>query len=531
MGARQSYLYIYLRDKEKTYDEEGYTVKPSMEVVDKCRNFEVVTYTIDYKGGNGVNFDIYIYDSKITPPSAYTFAYCSPGIETHVAKKVNVYYSILGPMFPLIISFVRDRDTHNCDIYRLNRDRWNWASKITEYSLGDNLKEILEEEFKKTFRNRTIEFDVGSKQTNDVLVYPRELDKKNYRVIFIPSTNDAVLNSNCLFTFETKIHRGSEPYEFQVGCKPSATGDKKIDPYFLDSIKNKKFYNGIIVYFLRPEEKNDISYDEEHDKNTPLLVEFIYLCETKFLKRKDKDGYWWSEEQVTYKDDKALQSELSKIDTESKGNVVNTVFLDMKKPYRGPTGVDQSTVKAYTKYTHKFGSAKQSIILFERTDPEIKGKTPKVNATNVEVYYLKAGSDEDTKPFLIVFDEKGDGTPMKAYYFKHDGEFKDWEEFDQLGKLPDKLEKIANSGACSGHLHWLRGLAYRILTTEDPPPETPPKPKEDPPRPKVLEREIEPDPPPLEWIITGSVGGVVFVGSSAVGYGVYWYNTTIRLLT
>ncbi|UKJ88124.2 hypothetical protein MACJ_000567 [Theileria orientalis] len=426
--------------------------------------------------------------------------------------------------------------------------RWDWASSITEYVITGDLITNLKDQYKKLLRNRTIQFVKAEKESDDVLGYQQEIgkDKKKYRIICTPSGEKSVLNSNCLFTFNTKLKDKYEEPKIQPGCqKPQDNGKNQIDPYFLAPVYGK-YFDGIIIYFARDSPKNEKTIDEKHDANTALYLEFIDLREKDIcFKRKDKNGYLWAEEKIDYKDDTALESQLGTICT-ALNDEVNTCILDMKESYKGPTVKTEETTQAYIKYTHTYSKENKCTFIFGRKETEIpKLKGNSLKTACVEVYYLKAKDKEDDEPFLVSFEVKESQPKTKAYHFKNDGEFKNWVEFvnkkkekpekeqqdDLKNELKERLGELATSGSCSPNLFWLRIVAYQILTYEKPSPAPPVTVPEEKKRPDLYKPEDVPDPPPLEWIITGSVGGVVFVGSSAVGYGVYWYNTTIRLLT
>ncbi|UKK00533.2 hypothetical protein MACK_000607 [Theileria orientalis] len=550
MGGRQSYLYIFLKNKKEEYGGDGYSVKRSVQLVPNCRNFEVVNHKITYKDGNGVNFDIYIYDTEeMVSKASYIFGYCSPGVESHVAKEVRAYYSILAPKIPIVISFVRGSgDTHNCYVPKLTDDRWNWAGYITEYSLGPDLATNLQKSFEKKFWNLTIGFEVGSTKTKDVLVFPRGIDKKNYRIIFIPLREDAFLNSNCLFNFNTKLKHRSELPEVQAGCEPSAKEDKnQIDSYFLDSVKGQ-FYNGIIVYYAREnpkdkdKDKDDIDLEENHKANTAIIVEFIYLCTTTTLKRKTSNGSWWAEEKFSYNDDNDLQTQVNEIYKNVKDTTINTVILEKTSSYLGVSKLENQDVQVYVKYTHKFEAPNKTVLLFERKIPAkgpLKGLDNKVQ--RVDVYYLKAkdakNEGKDPKPFLISLYEDDGSKLSKVCHFDNKDKLDEWVELkgdngETLDKkLERKLEKIKTNGSCTFELRWLRTLVCHILTTEEAPHEKPPKPPGPEERPEVIQQVPPPIPPNWLLIIGSSVGAFLFLCLLAIGYGIYWYNTTIKLLT
>ncbi|UVC54317.1 hypothetical protein MACJ_003856 [Theileria orientalis] len=271
-----------------------------------------------------------------------------------------------------------------------------------------------------------------------------------------------------------------------------------------------------------------------YNKGMALVLEFIDSSKEKtYLKRMDKDGYWWSEDNVKYTDDKKLLEELNKIYKESQSKNVVAVIVDKKEKYEGVNEVKPENKKSYNKYTHKFQTANTSIILFARQKKTI-GQSDDLKANSVEVYYLNGKDGEDKEPFLIVFnqDERHEKQNKKAYHFANEYNFEGWKEFNggKIDGLDKKLKKIEDYGSCIPELSLLRWYAHHILIDKEIP-ATKPKDTPTPSRPDEFVPPDQPKPLSIPLIVGGSVGGVVFVVSSAVGYGIYWYNTTIKLLT
>nr|PVC51044.1 hypothetical protein MACL_00001833 [Theileria orientalis] len=484
MGARQSYLYIYLKKKDKDYDEAGCKVKPTKSVVKGCLDFELVTYTIEYNGDSSY-YDIYIYDTEDKDSDAYyIFGYCSP--RTHqVANKVE----------------------------------------------GDVLPK-LKEQYRKLNLNKTIELVDGAKETKDVEGFKQEIgdEKKNFRIVYIPNGKESVLNSNCLFSSDTKLDQNKHA-EVKNGCKEHKANDKKnqIDSYYLTSVKGH-FFDGIIVYFAREEVVNGKEPDTDNQKNTALYLEFINLRKKNVcFKRKDKAGCCWVEDKIDYNDDSQLSQELNKINEEIKQKDVNTVIIDEKKPYFGAQVQNEGNKQAYTQYTHTYTQEHKLYFIFGRKESEI----PKINedspiSNKVEVYYLKPkdAKVEDKEPFLVVIYKNSQKKENKAYHFKYGFGFKEWIEFevkkkkaekqtqeDLIKELEQKLAEIENNGS------------YK----PQPAPVAPPPKKEK--RPKLYVPDPTTEPVNL-WLIIGcSIGGFLLIVALAIGYAIYWYNTTIKLLT
>nr|PVC52095.1 hypothetical protein MACL_00001027 [Theileria orientalis] len=499
MGAGQSYLYINLQNKDQKCTVNGCTVTPSTALFKDTIDFEVVTYTFNYNGKDSTNFDIYIYDSKeAVYDSSYIFGYCSP-TSNQVANKVEVYYSVLCRDKPLVISFDTNSQKYNCIYNDLKYARWNWASYITEHTFKGDVLTELKQQYRRLLLNKTIKLAVGDEVTNDVTVFQQTIDegKKNYRIVYTPNGKESVLNSSCIFNHENEKIDGSKQLEVKNGCKELTVKENanQIDPYCLTSVKDH-FFDGIIVYY----------HKENGKKFTALYLEFIDLRNNDIcLKRKDKDGCWWAEDSIKYNSDTELSSQLEQIKQGLEQKAV-TVILDEKRKYHGLEGFESGTNIVCKKYKYKFKEANKPIVIFARKTITISAKgLTDVNAKHVEVYYLNAGGKEDTRPFLIVFDEKGeegaDNKSKKPYHFINTDNFEEWISFEFKNDYFDEPD--------------------------------PPKTEEET---KPTKPEIEkPDSPPEElpvWLIVGCVAaGVVLIVTSVVVYGIYWYNTTIKLLT
>nr|PVC51906.1 hypothetical protein MACL_00001217 [Theileria orientalis] len=499
--ANLSFFNQKMKNKDKECNESGCTVSPSKAVFTGCVDFEVVTYTIKFNGKDPTSFDIYIYDTESNDSNAsYIF----------------------------VISFdTTSTNPYNCDIDKLRRDRWNWASNITEYTFKDDLVTKLKEQYRKLLRNRTIEFVDGDKETKEVLGYQQDIDEKtNYRIIYTPGADDSILNSTCLFTFNTNYEGKYKDPKIQTGCKKPAEDvtKKQIDSYYLTSVKGH-FFDGILVYFAREQEKKDKTPDEHHDKSTPLYLEFIDLRNKDIcLQRKDKAGSFWVEEKIEYDNDSKLIEALKKLKDEVNKNEDNTIILDNKKGYNGVTVKPEDGKTAYKKYTYTFEKANKPNLLFDRkpitTDPL---KSVDTKAKDVDAYFLKAKDDEDKEPFLIVFNQNGEEQKKenKAYHFGDKYNFENWTQFnsekpEELDKnIKEKLTKIEDNLNCVHDLRLVRVMAHQILIGKEPkPPEV--KKEEKPIRPTVETPESTTEPVNL-WLIIGcSIGGFLLIVALAI---------------
>ncbi|UKJ89057.2 hypothetical protein MACJ_002303 [Theileria orientalis] len=548
MGGSYSDLNVYLRGKKKyPYKANGYTLTSTKKNFDGCCNFVEFTHKIDYNpSSSGRYYNVLLYDGYYRFKGKYLFGYYYPGNDNEVIQEVRSYYSVLAPNHPLVISFVTKANiNYNCLPKNLKNARWNYASYITQYSsLGPNVtKDVLDEEFKKLLLNRTIKFTTGQENV-EIAAAQQKIRDKNFRFIFLPKDNDPELGSEYLFSLDVDKQEPKLPDSKEPNNK------NHIDKYFLTSV-NGQYYNGIMVYFERSEdppkskpEPNDKQPEQKEYKGKVLLLEFIDSCKSKtHIRRKDEEGCWWAEEKVPYDNDNELLAKLTETNKQLKNDVV-TVILDEKDTYNRSTNVEKTDNKAYMKYTHIYGKENKPVLLFQRTQL-VNGPLHDIQtkAKKVEVYYLKAGGKEDSQPFLIVFDPNGqDQKEKKAYHFTNTDKFEEWKEFkceeeekkveneELVKKLEQKVERIKQNGSCINDLTILRWYAYEILIGKDPKPEDKIKEKEAT-RPPEQQPSPTTEPLNIPLIVGGSVGGVVFVVSSAVGYGIYWYNTTIKLLT
>ncbi|UVC54318.1 hypothetical protein MACJ_003857 [Theileria orientalis] len=548
MGGSYSDLNVYLRSKKEEDSGTGYKVTSTKKNFEECCNFVVFTHKIIINDGNNpLSYNVLLYDGYYNFKGNYFFGYYYPSNDKEVIEEVRSYYSVLAPNVPLVISFVtKGGQNYNCLPGDLKNARWNYASHITEYSsLGQDLtKEVLDEEFKKLLLNRKIKFTIENEK-EEIGAVQQKIKNKNFRFIFIPIGKESVLGIDCLFSLDVdnkvpKLHEDAE------------SNKNKIDPYFLTSVKGQ-FYDGIFVYFDSDEQIH--KPEKKEYKGKVLLLEFIdYRNNNICLRRKDAEGCWWSQEKVPYNNDKELLEQLMNIKKESDKAQVVTVILDKMEKYKGVQTFRNDPKQPFNKYTFTFDKPNKPVFLFKTKKLEVGPFTQvETKPQSIEVYYLKAGGKEDSQPFLIVFEPNGRApNTKKAYHFKDTYKFEDWKEFkfdfqkDEsvktepepepepekklIEKLYEKVGKIETNGSCIPELSLLRWYAHEILI--DPEISKPPAPPtKEPERPKEEKPKDQPKPLSIPLIVGGSVGGVVFVVSSAVGYGIYWYNTTIKLLT
>ncbi|BAM41489.1 hypothetical protein TOT_030000751 [Theileria orientalis strain Shintoku] len=525
MGGIYSDLNVYFHSRKGKYSGTGYTVSTKLKRLTGCSCFFERCYEIKFTNGSGLRHNVILYDSSSNKDkNNYVFAYCHPGNPNEVVKKVHVYYSVLAPEHPLVISFETEIKKYDCYYKLLKTARWDYASHITEYSIDKPVDaNILDDEFKKLTLNKKIKLTTES-DNKFVTVSRHHLSSSHFRFTFISKGVKSVMGSKLLFSmdFDTKEPKSTDP-------KANANKNQ-IDPYFLHSVKGH-FFDGIIVYFERKDPKP--KRQNRDYEGTALLIEFIDSTNgTIQFMRKDNDGYCWSEEKVDYNEDKKLITKLNEIKGGLDNNSV-TVIIDETSQYFGVQKVGPGEGKVCKKYTHEFNAANNPKIIFKRKTITITAKgITGVTAKKVEVYYLNAGGKEDTQPFLIVFHKEDNGKAEKAYHFINTDKFEEWVEFNK-GKpdgIEKKVEKIEQYCACLSNITTVRWYAHQILIGEEPPP---PKPEEKttPTRPKVEEPKPPPEEPPV-WLIVGCVAaGVVVIVTSVVVYGIYWYNTTIKLLT
>ncbi|UKK01420.2 hypothetical protein MACK_002234 [Theileria orientalis] len=539
MGGGYSDLNVFLLCKKNEIKNAKYKVTSTKKNFEGCSSFVVFTHTITFTPPeSGLYYNIILYEgSSDNNKGEYVFGYYYPSNKNEVIEHVSSYYSVLSPNVPLVVSFKRPGNTYNCYFSRLKEARWDRAYNISEYSIKTDLsKDLLDKEFKKRSRNRKIQFTINS-DNNEVMGDTQDIgeSKKMFRFIFIPKGDKSVLGLNCLFEIDNKVPKSSN----------KNNGKIQIDPYYLSTV-NGLFFDGIMVYFAR---ENGIDNNKKDYKGTALLIEFYDSTKDKIsFQRNDKKGAMWSQVNVDCNEDKKLIERLNGIDMNVKKDLSVTVILDRKSDYLGAKVTTEGFNKACKKYCHKLDETNNPVFIFARQKKQLGNFDNNFKTNIVEVYYLKVKNVEDEEPFVIVFSSSEERTPKpkKAYHFADKYGFVGWVEFrfefnrvdegpgkdieiDLVKKLEEKLKKIDDSGSCIDNFGLLRWYAYRILMDKEPTEQEIKKEKAKE-RPKTIEPKTE-KPLPIKWIIGGSVGGGVFVISSAALYGVYWYNTTIKLLT
>ncbi|UKJ89165.1 hypothetical protein MACJ_002412 [Theileria orientalis] len=297
MGAGASNLYIYLGRKEGKLEMEGnYSVEITKEIYDPCTNYEKVSYEITYPQENKTGIWTYFAYYSVTLYTGtsyndigyYGFCYYYPGKED-ILKGVDVYYPLMRPDLPVIVSFTtRNGTTYDCSYELLRQAGWDYPTNLERYAIKGDIRSNLAPEFRKLLK--TLHFYAISEYNKDVEQvpkYPEDSEHRNY-VDKAKRFHKVGFTSNC-----NKMHAILYTDRwFWKHKKLKMTGFDKI---------NWNLYDGIQVYY---------SGDE------PLLIECLNGCsdKTQFV-RKNKDTDF-CEVTVVYKTYQELESILEQLKKE-----------------------------------------------------------------------------------------------------------------------------------------------------------------------------------------------------------------------
>nr|PVC54502.1 hypothetical protein MACL_00003053 [Theileria orientalis] len=570
MGAAESSVYVYLGQKDGTDRVKGvYTLKVSRIVPKNCKNFERVHYRINYNKkpsrdliGRNPYYNVSIcsgtdYYNKGNCIFRY---YCTR--EDKIIRAVNVYYSSLLPNEPLIIAFItKDFHGYRFTYSSLKSRDYAYSYDFITQTFRKSVKEQLPVEYKNKSGGKKITF-ILEKKTNTSVNKDRQpilKDNKFKKTIYTSGCSQCKVYYSDLFEYNTQI----DPENFDY--TKSFTDPKNfIDSYFLKHVENKAL-DGIIVYYTA---------SANRPENVSHLVEFIDSCNYKSqYVRKDKFSTYWVKEQIDYKNENELCKKMDEIKKKADENDLITYILEKKKEYFGvevkktaPEKEKPNTHKGYTKYLHtsKRKGVKSNIVLNLQII-KLEGKEFTYEIELLEAYVMKnKKEEEDDTPFLVMFKQVTSLKPPDThtvdlmYISKPCDKLADWkqitlkeevlkERLEEIEKIPrektikekvtekekdkDKKEEKEIQKTVPRTFKELREEACKILekavTVPGPPKPSPPT--VPPGKPKVPDEEFELT---LSQKIVITIGAVL--ASSVIGgisYGVYWYQTTIKLLT
>ncbi|BAM42384.1 conserved hypothetical protein [Theileria orientalis strain Shintoku] len=283
---------IFLREKENTYYEwYSYTIKNYSQVISvtkqvwaECRIYERVTYSIKYEqpwtASSSDYFNVALYDAadnskKCKPKFTYYYAYS----DGQVVDKLDVYYSLLKPNNPLIVSFNRrDTNTYNCSYPGLKGLKWFYGYDLGYYSMKRELKVELDDQYKELLKGKRLTFTAGPYSNEDILVNEYDLVNKEFKKhIYTPDVSK----------------RG--PYELYSGSLFLDNSRSSGNNLYLKGVANKQF-DGVCMYS---------SYS-----GLQLFVEFFdgeKITQLRRIGTTDKSQWIELEKPFTYKDDRQLK--------------------------------------------------------------------------------------------------------------------------------------------------------------------------------------------------------------------------------
>ncbi|BAM40647.1 conserved hypothetical protein [Theileria orientalis strain Shintoku] len=570
MGAAESSVYVYLGQKDGTDRVKGvYTLKVSRITPKICKNFERVHYRINYNKkpsrdliGRNPYYNVSIcsgtdYYNKGNCIFRY---YCT--CEKKIIRAVNVYYSSLLPNDPLIIVFItKDFHGYRFTYSNLKTRSYAYSYDFITQTFRKSVKEQLPLEYNNKSGGKKITF-ILEKKTNTSVNKDRQpilKDNKFKKTIYTSGCSQCKVYYSDLFEYNTQIDID------KFDCSKEFTVPKNfIDSYFLKHVENKAL-DGIIVYYTA---------SANRPENVSYLVEFIDSCNDKSqYVRKDKFSTYWVKEEHNYKNENELSKNLDQIKKKADENDVLTYIIEKKEKYfcvevkNITDNKKPNTQDGFSKYSHtsKRKGVKPNIVLNLQILKQ-DGKEFTHQLEGLEAYFLKdKEKKEDDTPFLIVFQQASSLKPPDTstvdmmYISKPCEDPREWklivlteevlkERLEQIEKIPREktikekvTEKEKDKGKERGKeigktvpktFKELRKEACDILekaVTVPGFPSKPGPPTVPPGKPKVPDEEYGLT---LSQKIVITIGAVL--ASSVVGgisYGVYWYQTTIKLLT
>ncbi|UKK01671.2 hypothetical protein MACK_001024 [Theileria orientalis] len=283
MGNSKSGLHINFSNKSGNEEvPEYYTIKISNKPYEQGRNYIKVTYKIDYHIKIPVigfhcfyagHFYLFIGNKD-----EYVFTH-SPYYSTDVVKLIDVYFSVLNPDEPLLVTLHTTEPKKYNYVYRTFK-------RIATFHFNDmrthESREPLNKHLIGELSNLSngVFFYTSTGRSTDLKRIPKESDKRDYvgmeekfhRVIYTCTGNN----------------RSSNLYIDKLFPKRKVSGFSSLD--------SQKF-DGLLVYY---------------NNDDPVLIEFIEGLGTRY-QYVEKDSTNWHKVEVLYTDDSSLITELDKL--------------------------------------------------------------------------------------------------------------------------------------------------------------------------------------------------------------------------
>ncbi|UKK01588.2 hypothetical protein MACK_002406 [Theileria orientalis] len=550
MGLSQSSVYLYLGFKDRSYGIEGnHKVFVRRDISKICKNFERVFFLIRYDKeplrellSRNPYYDITICTGTGDHNKGKSiFRYDSYSVE-EIIKVACVYYSVLRPDLPLIVCFLtRQHKLYRCTYNKLETQAFVYSYNIRTLTFGGTVKKRLPEEYITRSRNKKLTFSLEIHNNKGVTKnsYGISTDNKFKKLIYTGSCDSCTVYYSDLFESSTQIDAK------KLDC-PKITDFKNfIDPYFLEPLKNNKL-DGIIVYYTASRNKPE---------NVAYLVEFIDLCEVKKqYVRKDKHSACWHKAELKYTNEKQLIKKLEEIKKDADSKDVTTYIIEKKATYlcvkveKDKEPKKPNTHEGYAKYSHTPTTKRyKSNLVHNLQSIKLESKEFTREIVVMDSYFLKnSKKEEDDTPFLVVFNVK----PLfpldlsliaLKYIAKPCGKPEVWNEIPIsdviLKQTLNKIDKIVKQKKIKEKsepksFKELREEACEILDKAIPPSVVPSKPV--PPGVYPGEPGIPAEKYQLTtWQIIGITIGAIHLSCivGGVSYIIYWYRTTIMLLT
>ncbi|BAM41617.1 conserved hypothetical protein [Theileria orientalis strain Shintoku] len=261
---------------------EYYTLKISNKVYEKGRNFIKVTYNIHYHI-KIPSYCFYLFFAGqfylfIRNKDEYVFTHSVDYI-SEIVKSIDVYFSVLNPDEPLVVTFhTKQPKTYNYVYRTLKKMSIFHSSNMNTYASREPLNNELITELSNL--SNGVLFHTSTGRSTDLKRIPKEPDKRDYvggdekfhRVIFTCTGNN----------------RSSNLYIDKLFPEGNVSGFSSLDGHKFD---------GLLVYY-----RND----------DPVLIEFVEGLDTRH-QYVSKDSKNWHKDEVLYTDDSSLRIELDKL--------------------------------------------------------------------------------------------------------------------------------------------------------------------------------------------------------------------------
>ncbi|UKK01924.2 hypothetical protein MACK_001277 [Theileria orientalis] len=360
---------IYLGTKEENFQTRisinlNVSIQGSKSTYQECKNFDVVTYTINYSGSyhNSLGplsfvsnfYKLLLYKRSRTNSGSDIYQY-RPNKIGDIVKQVDSYYHILDTDTPIALVFNTRDSKKYCRYEQLNFR--GSSSVLPGLAIKDEkLSALLLSVYRSKYT--TLLFTLGTRDNPKVLTKQQNIAKsrKYKKVTFYikPGTHQGsgvALYSGKLFTLKPSNHLKNE------------------NPSYPESVKDKKFYAVIVYYTDSSNEPRDLA----------VLIQFVSECNIIHLRRSSNNPIIWLEDSADYNDDDQLSRKLDLIKKESESAIIYRLEKNGKDSSYGTERitvekVQQEYESGYTVYKHTAGTrykASNALILYNNSDVKL----------------------------------------------------------------------------------------------------------------------------------------------------------------